>query len=211
MWPTAKVPDVAKYLSSLETVIEASKEWKIVQIPDIPESIVAQYVGSSFELGEHLRVQAIQFHDARQEIDFPICPKSWKGDRKLGLPIPDEWINSAFALFEPLARAAAKSLGFTLHVKLSRQRVFKTPRQLEQLINQFAGFANLEILHACDWERFYRIIHHADRYRSTMTPSDLHAELAKRKVPLEMVRELCERYEFGRSLLANRFDWQNAT
>jgi len=207
VWPCVEVPDVDEFFASLRAAIESSQDWILHDQPEV-HAIFARYTGSGFD-GEDLRLCAFRCVSATAIVDFAPTAAAWGSVKSEDTVVTDTQVNQAYLLFAPVVQAAAKSMGLTLTVAMARKREFELPQQMRRLIDGFVALANLQVLHPCDWERFYQVVRHAHRYRIRMRPADLARELSQRRVPDETVAELVNYYEFGRSLLSGRFCWED--
>ncbi|MCK4625601.1 MAG: hypothetical protein KAV00_09850 [Phycisphaerae bacterium] len=206
VWPCAHIDNPEEFFAELGKAIVDSPNWTLCENNSSPPAVRAKYEGNDFN-GEDLRVYVFGDGSPHGLVHFATTPKVWPGVSLCGTCVTDEQINNAFKLFQPIARKAAQSAGFKLNITFARPRTYKLSKKMEVLIDRFIHLANLGGLHPCDWERFYLIIRHAHTYRLNMTPSDLGKEIASRNVPAHMVKELCNLYDFGRSLLANNYGW----
>ena len=164
VWPCAKIEDVPGYFEELKSVIEASPKWRFVKelAPPTP-TIAVKYMGSDFD-GEGLQFCVFDAGRPKGLVNFGCTADVW--------PVPAPWngrqakqqIRAAFKLFRPVAAEAARRCGMALKIQLPKPRHFELPPKTKALIDSFVVAANLELLHASDWERFYRIVHHAHRY-----------------------------------------------
>ncbi len=208
VWPCAQIESVDEYLRQLEALVEASDDWILQKAPECtPRTILAKYVGQKFD-GEDLSLTVFECGPPKGLVNFAPIATLWAGIPAHQTTVSDKQINSAFRLFEPLARQAAMILNTLLSITLSKPRRYKMPTKLKELVDQFVFLANLNGLHPCDWERFYDIVHYAHRYGVDMRPGDLARELSARRVLENIVSELRMLYQFGRSLLARRFTWE---
>ena len=208
IWPCSEIEDVEAYFGGLEEAVEASSEWMLHRDPECPERVVlATYAGRGFN-GEDLRMCVFECGPPKGLVHFTPRAAVWSGVPANDTIVTDEQINSAFRLFEPLARRAAKGLNIPVSIVLAKPRRFKMPKKLKMFVDGFVSLANLNGLHPYDWERFYKIVHHAHRYGVDMHPGDVARELSARGVREKMVTELSDLYDFGRSLLARTFTWE---
>jgi hypothetical protein len=205
IWPCARVPDTDRFFAALEAAVKESDAWTFRPYTDAPV-ILAMYRGSEFE-GEDLRMCVFEGDARTQVVDFAPTAAVWAGKPANETHVTDKQINKAFGLFAPVVRHAAKAIGLDIKVILARPRVFRLSKKMREKVDSFVHLANWEILHPCDWERFYGLIHQSHKCYIDMKPEDLAKELATRGVPLGQIKELAEMYEFGRQLLAQNFCW----
>lgn len=207
IYPTAAVPDAKAFIHELKRTIEDSDNWALLasQCQHAPNALAA-YRGELFS-GEGLTIYAYAPGPGRGVVFAPFADV-WPDQSDACAAVTDDQINEAYQLFAHVARFTAKRLGIACHVKHAATKQYCPSRPLRRLLDAFVDMANLRGLHPLDWERFYKVIRYAHRYRMAMTPEDLFGELIRRGVPDVMARELSKYYDFGRALLRGRCCWR---
>ena len=207
LYPESDFADVPEFLGCLQVLVDRDMEWLSCANQSYKPAVVAAYCGSSFD-GEGLHISAYEKDSKPHTVVFAPTATKWGNEKGLKA-VTDDQINLAFRLFLPLARSAAKASGQKIHVRYAKRHRYTPSQNMQKLLDSFCLAINRECLHPLDWERFYRLIRHCHSHGVQMGAGDFFRELRARNVPKGLAAELAELYEFGRSLLCSRFNWQD--
>ena len=207
LYPESDLVGVPAFLDCLQRLVDKDGEWLSCANHSYKPAVVAAYCGSGFD-GEGLHISTYQEDFRPHTVVFAPTATKW-GNSEGWKPVTDDKINRAFRLFLPLVRSAAKASGQNMHVRYAKRRRYTPSQNMQKLLGSFCLAINTEGLHPLDWERFYRLTRHCHSHGVQMGADDFFRELRVRSVPKGLAAELAELYDFGRSLLRSRFNWQD--
>jgi hypothetical protein len=210
-YPELELLDPQSFIDRLDEEVEESAAWTKLTNPSEAAGIVAQYIGTKF-VGRNLKVIAYEddtlvHPEEPRTVVFGTIADQWGSACDVKCVSARE-INTAFSLFRPLVRRAARAIGVCCQLRYPRDRIARPiAPETRRRLHAFCALANRSCLHPLDWERFFRFIRFCHQRRPSITSGQVRGELRLNGFSDALAERLVDYYVFGRGLLSCSHRW----
>lgn len=129
-----------------------------------------------------------------------VVQNDWKPDP----PSYEQYVAAARELLDPLLQAYTQTYGTPLQLDVQSKADTEpvVPSSVQRLFEQFVKLANMQVLHAYDWRRWYQFIRGCHDNQAILDETDVIRLLVNAGFTEEKARNLASIYEHGRAILA---------